>query len=540
MESPNINASFKNMEDSHKDPAYSEDMSSRKEELENFTPQPYAEEPKAEEPKDEEEQFYSDSEGDIRDFRGQDNYSINSTPGSAHSKHLTVLERVQSQYSFFNEKLGKQRKGIVIKYVLIYLLMSSLILGVFSIYWGSFYQRNSRLKNLNMLVVIEDDHTVDGIEPVIGNTIREILNTDAAKAYGKWYIFNQSEIQEQAGKNKNDVDAEIQKLIHHEQYWSSIYVKPEASYNLYKAISEGNASYNVTNNTVLSYYETGRDFLSMNQYVTPSIKIIEQMWLKKQANVTLSLTKKLPSSERSDVLSDSNSLELLSTPISFTYIDKIPYTDPVLTAPSQVGLIYMIILTFFQVNFFMDVHKGVASLKIKPTHFVAYRLLSSVLSFFVISLFFSFVSLAFQVDFTKAFGHSGFLIYWMVTFLTMWAVGSVNEVMAHICIMVYPPLMGFWMLFWVIINISPTFAPIALCPEFYRFGYGLPIHNSYEITKVILFDTYKGNLGRNFGIIIAWVVIFTLILPFVLKLFLKTMAKKAQAAAQAAQKSANN
>lgn len=238
-----------------------------------------------------------------------------------------------------------------------------------------------------MLVVIEDDHTVDGIEPVIGNTIREILNTDAAKAYGKWHIFNQSEIREQADKNKNDVDAEVQRLIHHQQYWSSIYVKPEASYNLYKAISEGDASYNVTDNTILSYYETGRDFLSMNLYVTPSIKIIEQMWLKKLANVTLSLTNKLSSSERSDVLSDSNSLELLSTPISFTYIDKIPFTDPVLTAPSQVGLIYMIIITFFQVNFFMDVHKGVASLNIKPIHFVVYRILSSVLSFFVISLF---------------------------------------------------------------------------------------------------------------------------------------------------------
>ena len=274
----------------------------------------------------------------------------------------------------------------------------------------------------------------------------------------------------------------------------------------------------------------------MNLYVTPSIKIIEQMWLKKLANVTLSLTNKLSSSERSDVLSDSNSLELLSTPISFTYIDKIPFTDPVLTAPSQVGLIYMIIITFFQVNFFMDVHKGVASLNIKPIHFVVYRILSSVLSFFVISLFFSFPSLAFQVDFTKAFGNSGFLIYWMITFLTMWAVGMANEVMALICVMVYPPLMGFWMLFWVIINIAPTFAPIALCPEFYRYGYGLPIHNSYEITKVILFDTYKGNLGRSFGIVIAWVVIFTLLLPFVLKLFLKTMAKRAQAAAQAAQK----
>ena len=190
------------MEDVHNDADYSESMSSRQERLESSTPQPYAEKPR-----DEEEQFSSASEGDIREFRGQDDRSIYSTPNSTHSKHLTLLEKVQSQYSFFHEKLSKQRKGIAIKYVLIYLLMSTMILGVFSIYWGSYYQRNSRLKNLNMLVVIEDDHTVDGIEPVIGNNIREILDTDAAKAYGKWHIFNQSEIQEQADKNNNDVEA---------------------------------------------------------------------------------------------------------------------------------------------------------------------------------------------------------------------------------------------------------------------------------------------------------------------------------------------
>lgn len=536
MDNSTNSSSSNTMEDISKGEQYPKNFSSGQEDLEgNYTtPQPYAEQEKN---MDEKNQFDSESEGDLRAFRGADDHSIHSNPDSRRSRRLSILERVQSRYSFFHENLSKQRKRVGLKYLFIYLLMSTLILGIFSIYWGSFYQRNSRLKNLNMLVVIEDDHVVDGIEPIIGNTIRQILDTNEAKYYGKWHIFNQSEIQEQADKHSNDVEAEIQRLIHHQKYWSSIYVKPEASYNLYKAISDGDSSYNVTNNTIFSYYETGRDFLSMDLYVLPSIKVIELMWLKKLANVSLSITNNLSSSEKADVLSDSNSLELMSTPMTFTYIDRIPYTDPVLTAPSQVGLIYMIIITFFQVNFFMDVHKGVADLKIKPVHFVSYRVLSSILSFFVISLFFSLVTLAFQVDFTKAFGHSGFLVYWMITFITMWAVGLVNEVAALICIMIYPPLMGFWMLFWVIVNIAPTFAPIELCPQFYRYGYALPIHNSYEATKVVLFNTYKGHLGRNFGIIVAWMVLFTLLLPFVLKLFQMTMIKKAQAAAK---KSANN
>lgn len=83
---------------------------------------------------------------------------------------------------------------------------------------------------------------------------------------------------------------------------------------------------------------------------------------------------------------------------------------------------------------------------------------------------FGLVTLAFQVDFAVTFGKSGFLVYWMVTFLTMWSVGLANELAAMLILTIYPPMVGFWLIFWVIINITPTFTPIALLPEFYRYG----------------------------------------------------------------------
>lgn len=104
-----------------------------------------------------------------------------------------------------------------------------------------------------------------------------------------------------------------------------------------------------------------------------------------------------------------------------------------------------------------------------------------------------------------------------------------NETMAMWCIMYYPPLLGFWMLFWVIVNISSTFTPIALLPKFYRYGYALPIHASYEITKVIFFDTYKGAMGRNFGILVAWDAFGTIALLLTSKKFGQKMGAKAKA-----------
>lgn len=439
----------------------------------------------------------------------------------------TMLQRVQTQLSFFNQRLDKERKGLALKYLMVYAIMGFFVLGIFSIYWGTGYKRNTRYDRIRMLVVIEDTETVNGTEPAIGNVLKEVLETLTAKSLGNWLIQNNTEFQETADRHGNTIYEEVQRQIHHERYWAGIYVRANASYDLKNAILLGDTSYNVSAESIRVYYETGRDILGMGSYVTPNVRSISVMMGAQTNTVVASL---MQNEDLSSVFSSQNSLEVATTPLQFYFHDGRPWNDPVLFAPSQVGLIYVIILTFFAFNFFNEIHQLVAKLGLKPLHLVAYRGLASVFSFFVLSLFYSLVTLAFQVDFTVAFGRSGFLVYWMTTFLTMWAVGAMNEVMAMWCIMFYPPLLGFWMLFWVIVNISSTFTPMAVLPKFYRYGYGLPIHASYEITKVIFFDTYKGAMGRNYGILIAWDAFATVALLLTFKKFGKTMGGRAMAA----------
>lgn len=120
----------------------------------------------------------------------------------------------------------------------------------------------------------------------------------------------------------------------------------------------------------------------------------------------------------------------------------------------------------------------------------------------------------------------GFGVMWMISFLTMSAVGGANENLSLLCFATAPPLMGFWVLFFVMINISATFAPIELCAKFYRFTYAMPIKNSYELMKVLLFDTYRGDIGRNFGILVAWIAVNNLLMPLCLFFFATMMKKK--------------
>ena len=160
-----------------------------------------------------------------------------------------------------------------------------------------------------------------------------------------------------------------------------------------------------------------------------------------------------------------------------------PSTSGVLVAALQIGLLYLVIVSF-SVSIFCR-YTPISGINGEAKKLFTLSSFASIISYFVISLMFGLLTLAFQVDFAVTFGKSGFLVYWMVTFLTMWSVGLANELAAMLILTIYPPMVGFWLIFWVIINITPTFTPIALLPEFYRYGYAMPLHNAFEIYSVI-------------------------------------------------------
>ncbi|KAI3405599.2 hypothetical protein KGF56_001617 [Candida oxycetoniae] len=429
-------------------------------------------------------------------------------------------------YSFFSREYQSQRRDMLKKFLFINIALCLFILCAFSVYWGSFYLRNRKFDHLKMLVVIEDDQVIEGIEPVFGNTLKSILQSEVGKKHGQWHIYNTTEFQKRADKQNNSIDKEIIRVINRQEYWLSLHVRANASYNYHNALSQGDTSYNITANTVVCDYETGRDFLNMGSYIVPQVQAIEKIWFQYQPIMTSALSQNIE-------INSSLQIQVLSSPLQFLMIDRVPWTDTVLVAPCQVGFIYMIIITFFGFSFFSEVHQKVAKSGLNKFQFLIWRYFSSIVTYIIISLFFGLVTLAFQVDFTVNYGKPGFLVYWSIAFLTMCAVGLANEIVAMLIISVRPPLLGFWMLSWVVLNISPTFGPMALMNRFYRYGYGMPIYNSFQAAKTVFFDVYKGDLGRNFGILVAWWALLTAVFPVVVVYFGKTMAKKAQAAAKA-------
>ena len=112
----------------------------------------------------------------------------------------------------------------------------------------------------------------------------------------------------------------------------------------------------------------------------------------------------------------------------------------------------------------------------------------------------------------------------------MSSIGSLIEMMVLVCIATKPAMIGLVLLLVAVTNLAPTISPIVLCPTFYRYGYALPVFNSYQLMMVAFFDAYKGHMGRNIGILVAWIIITNSGMPFVMGWTAKKMAQKAAAA----------
>lgn len=430
-----------------------------------------------------------------------------------------ALQRTKT--GFFSPKLKKQRRKIIWTFVFTNALLAAFVLSLLSIYWGATYKRQHYMFKVNVLAVIQDE------SERVGTTMSAAIATLVAGVPCTWHVYNASEFREKYKVSNEQIDQKVIDLVYGEKYWMALNVKKNATNALYDSLTGGSTAFNSTD-YFEAIYESGRDPTSVQSAIVPNMRALEEVYREYLLDQYLpSLLGNLTETPPSDrIIAASN--------LNFEYLDYRPFYDAQLLAPLQVGLIYCLLLTFFQLSLFAPLHAEIAKM-VKPRHMILYRIGISWLTYFFLSLFFCTISAIFQVNFTKAFGKAGFVIYWMSTWLLMMALGGANENVVSLILILGPQYLGFWLMTWIILNISPSFYPLVLNNQFYRYGYAMPIHNGVDIYKVIFLDLSKHNMGRNYGILVAWVALNTALLPFVLRFVGKTMQKRAAAAAAAQQ-----
>ncbi|KAH8822364.1 hypothetical protein DL96DRAFT_1714692 [Flagelloscypha sp. PMI_526] len=417
---------------------------------------------------------------------------------SLHSQEVPVTDNSHSlppSTPFSSKFLDKDPEATIRRKMYLKTFLGGMVgitiamLSIFSIYWGALYQ--IPVHNLSGWIVDFDGG-------LIGNTVSQAL-VGPARAVGKltWTVRSASEF-----PNGHD---DLAQAISDEAIWVIVAINRDATSSLQNATSSVSSSYDGA--SAITVY--GNEARSENGYralIRPSCEAALQMISKQFAATYI---QKIASAPNLQTLA-TNTPTVLSSPISYTIVNVHPFDVPVATAVTFVGLIFLLLLSFFIVMLGNSARES-SNLPNYLTigSIIRVRMVSVIVAYFIISLVYSALSPAFGLPVNRTFGHAGFVIFWMVNFVGMMSVGFALEAMLTLLTLRFLP---FFLLTWVVANVSVCFFPIEVLPGVFKYGYGFPFYNISKAVRTIVFGTHN-ELGLNFGILIAWTVLSCITIP---------------------------
>ncbi|KAI2727511.1 hypothetical protein CBS147326_2213 [Penicillium roqueforti] len=417
--------------------------------------------------------------------------------------------------SFFDPSLNEIRKRVFYQWARTLLILCVFVYAVLSLFWGVQYGTEDKFPVLKVWVVDFDGQ----VDPYRSNdTIVGPAVTDAAKR------ILQSDSLHLGYTIKSPADFNYDPLavrqgIYDEHAYAAVIIKPNATTLLRDAVTNDNTTYDPTG-AIETVIISARDETTYYTYIMPDLVILQGMvlaefgpqWVQSLTSSVSNLSSVPP--------------QVINPAIGFTSIDLRPFAPAVATPAVTVGLIYLIIIAFFNFPFMIPIHaqfmKPDGHPPLKVPHWLLWRLFSSLVAYFFLSLCYSLVSLTFKIPFSNdsapdvlsannpnGYGRGSFVVFWMLNWVGMAALGLPCENMAMI---LGSPWSALFLIFWVITNVATGFYAIDLAPRFYRWGYAWPLHRIVEALRTILFDVHS-RIGLDFAILFIWIAVSLVFYP---------------------------
>ncbi|KZT43644.1 hypothetical protein SISSUDRAFT_978122 [Sistotremastrum suecicum HHB10207 ss-3] len=372
------------------------------------------------------------------------------------------------------------------------------VMAVLSIYWGALWQTGNDIKNLTGFIIDFDGGA-------IGQTVTQtFLGVNGKPAQLTWVTVPASNF---PGGESDVIDAVVQ-----EKCWAAVAINPNASANLAKAIANADATYNGAL-AVTGYAAEARNENSYPLFILPNIQT--PMSTAMQTFAIQNAASLATSRNVTQLISAAPSVVL--QPVGFVMNNVRPFDVPVASAVDFVGLIYLLIISvrIILMNFNAREASGMNKV-LRTSSLLRLRIVVPFIAYFFLSWFYSLLSLAFQVPFNRKFGHAGFVIYWAMSYVAMCALGLAIEALVTL---LTPRFIPFFLITWIIVNVSVCFYPIEILPGVFKYGYASPFYNVSRTVRTIVFET-RNNLGLNFGVQFAWIGI-SLITVTLFQLFMR-------------------
>ncbi|KAL2832506.1 hypothetical protein BDW59DRAFT_139355 [Aspergillus cavernicola] len=419
-------------------------------------------------------------------------------------------EEPKGAVSFFDPAIKQVRRQVIFQWARTVLMLCVFVLCVLSLFWSVQFRVEAKLPALKVWVVDFDDAPDAIVGPAVRNVANNIINSDSETV---GYEIKPS------ADFTHGAEA-VRQSVYDEHCYAAVIVNANATSALRDAVTTGNDAYNPSDAAQFVIL-SARDQSTYSSYITPALSSFERQ-LRSEFGPQW-----IASLAQQQSLNLSRTPQAVNPAIAFNTLDLRPFGPAVITPTVTIGLIYLIILAFFNFPFLMPIHaqfiKPGAHPTLKISQWLIWRILSNLAAYFFLSLFYSFVSLAFQIPFfnspapdtvsasnPNAYGKGSFVVFWMLNWVGMAALGLPCENMAMILGF---PWSSFFLIFWVITNVSTGFYAVDLAPGFFAWGYAWPLHRIVEALRTIVFGTHS-RIGLDFGILFAWVAASIAFFPF--------------------------
>ncbi|ORY11455.1 hypothetical protein BCR34DRAFT_513923 [Clohesyomyces aquaticus] len=420
---------------------------------------------------------------------------------------------------FWHWEMAGVRMHVIKLWARTNLILAVAIFTFLCLFWGALFNQTRLSRSLGVWVVDFDGKVppYQDIEPFVGPFVTRAVGSliNSGGPHPGYTMRSPAEFD-------ND-PLKVRESVWNFEAWAAIIINPNATALLRSAVINGNASYDPLGSGQI-IYNSARDQTTTASYIAPSLTMIQKISVSSFAKEWIAHL--LQNASVSDLHIDT-APQAIFPGIEFTIYDLRPFGPPIATPAVSIGLIYLVVLSFFSFTFFLPIHmkylapKGHPPLNFK--HLIIWRYIATVASYFLLSLTYSLVSVTYLMPVSNApgshvwpetnptaYGHGTFMVYWMLNWIGMIAFGIASENMA---MLLGTPWTALWLIFWIISNVATGFYALPLASRFYRWGYAWPMHNIVEATRQILFDLHP-RIGLNVGILLTWCVVNTVLFPF--------------------------
>ncbi|QSZ28522.1 hypothetical protein DSL72_003020 [Monilinia vaccinii-corymbosi] len=410
--------------------------------------------------------------------------------GTSRSQYRSIIKYPLP--SPWSPHLAEDRKLWIRMFVMFCLLLVITIMGTMSIYWGGDHSLQHNIPVLT-IAVIDFDHSE------VGKYLQDMATAARAKDYAHSLGFvNQN------GDNLYGNSDNVHAALNDQKFWVAVVVMENATNSMNHAYEVGDEAYD-PESAIHVLYEEARNALVIGEVVYPRLLgFLNEFVLEFTKQKQLSL---MQSTNGSDVMALQRQVQN-PVAVGFTVFNMAPATPSTAEAATEIGTIYLIIVSFLSVLMFDKLSDTIMGTIPTGTYYI-YRLTILPFVYFFLSLFYLTLSCMWHIPFSIQFGRAGYPIYWILSWISMTAFGLTIENINNILGMPFTPV---FFVFWVISNVTTGFYPTEMLNDFYKWGLVWPLRHNMMGARAIIYGT-KNTLRLNFGVLIAWVVVGLILMP---------------------------